>query len=237
MTGKSLDQIGTQWRLGAAILKNSGFKVFLHRGLHFAGAFFFTYEKFYVYRVKTDAVTTSYSVSEGVEFKIIRNLADYSALSGEGYDFASFVVKEDVHLKAGAACLCFFQQKVIRDVAWIAADSEAKENLIDVPCRVSFESGESYLGRFARNSKISKPYYPSITLYYKALEVLRGMGRTACVFVVLRDNLGPQIGLGKRGGILPYAEGSYLKILFWRWWRERPLRSQPEHLLRFQRAA
>lgn len=229
----TIDHVATECRLWFAILRTSGLKAFVRRGLRFAANFVFMYQKFYVYRIKTD-VSPIASMPEGIEFKLLEKTEDYTALVKAGYILDPFVVSGDYRLKHGARCLCFFQQKTLRDIGWFSTDQPSKDSLTDIPCRVAFDRGEAYLGKVERNKKFTRPVYAAVTMHRRALDMLRQMGFSEGLFIVLQNNLVHQFGLAKRADARPGAEARYLKILWWRWWWEKPLDAQPEHLARVQ---
>ena len=226
----------TQLRLGAAILRTTGTKVFVQRWLYFCGSHFFNYQTFYVYRVKLDKPLSFQLPSAAIECKLLEKTNDFASLVKEGYDFGPFVVRDDNRLEQGALSLCFFQNKIISHIAWIALDQRAKESLADFPFPVVFEHSEAYLGRLARNPKLKRPTFSAVVIFFKALELLQGMGKKGCNFIVRQNNIIPQLGLAKRADIRPCASASYLKILWWHWWWEKPLKNQPKAILRHRKS-
>jgi len=226
------DRIKNHLKLGLALLKNTGIKTFVRRELYLLRSFWFTYLTFYVYRVNLDN-HLEIEFPENIEFLLIDKTAEIEVLVRNGYDFGPFAVMDDHRLKQGALCLCFFRNKVISHVAWIAAAPKAQRSLTDIPCPVDFEDGEAYLGRLERNPKLKRPDFSALILHLKEIEVLRSMGKTGCCFIILKNNFIPQIGLAKRAGVLPCSSARYLKILVWRWWWEKPLDNISKTLSRY----
>jgi hypothetical protein len=228
---KNLNRTITNIRQGIAILRMRGAKVFVQRGFYFFSSRFFNYQTFYIYRVKLDKTISFQQPPDFIEYKLLNKACDLTDLIKEGYDFGSFVVINDNRLEQGAMCLCFFQNKIITHIIWIALNQMAKESLIDFPCRVDFEFGEAYLGRMARNPKLTRPTFSAIIIYFKALEVSREFGKKSCTFIVRQNNILPQIGLLKRADIRPCSSARYLRLLWWAWWWEKPLEKQSESII------
>jgi len=216
-------RVATQIRQGAVILSERGFKGFLQNGLYFLGSHLLDYQTFYVYRLKLGENNNRQCPPAFIEHKLVDKTSDYSDLVSKGYDFSTFVVKNDNRLLQGAMCLCYFQNKTISHIIWIALDQQAKESLIDLPCQVDFESGEAYLGRMARNPKLPRMTFSAIAIYFQALEVLFTSGKKSCTFIVRQNNLLPQIGLAKRADIRPRSSARYFRLLWRQWWWEKPI--------------
>jgi hypothetical protein len=230
-----IDRTHNHWKLGLAALKTSGIKTFLRREIYFIRTLFINHLKFYVYRTSLENIPTCQYPELDIICKVLVKPSDVAVLEQAGYDLGPFLVKNDYRLKQGALSICFFQNKTISHVAWIATNQQAKMSLTDIPCRVSIENGEAYLGRLIRNPRLKRPGFSAITIYIKSLEILRENGQKNCSFIILENNIIPQVSLAKRAQILPSASARYLKILWWRWWWEKPLESQPKTLVRYQR--
>ncbi len=218
-----VNRTATQFRQGVKILTVKGVKVFVQNGLYFCASHLLDYQTFYVYRVKLDKTVNFEAPPAFIEHKLVGKASDFSDLVGEGYDFSTFVVKNDNRLSQGAKCLCFFQNKTISHIIWIALNQQAQNSLIDLPCRVNFECGEAYLGRIARNPKISRPTFSAITIFFQALGVIFNLGGEGCTFIVRRNNILSQIGLAKRANIRPISSARYLRLFWWQWWWEKTI--------------
>lgn len=91
---------------------------------------------------------------------------------------------------------------------------------IKIPCKVDFSKGEVYLGWVETNPRYRRLGL-SMYVIIEKLELLKEMGKTTGKCIVERSNLASRNMTIKVGGKV-YGEGRYLKILWWKSWREKP---------------
>ncbi len=104
---------------------------------------------------------------------------------------------------------------------------QARDSITDIPYPVDFSNSEAYLGRTAKNPKYRQTDI-SVYVYFKVLQLLRQSGAITCRFVVSKSNRITQNALAKRVDAKPYGEGHYLKLLWWKFWKEEPINAAKE---------
>jgi hypothetical protein len=226
-------RIKHHFRLSLIILKKSGLRTFISRELYTLRSLIFNCLDFYIYTIDLDKNAKKAQIPADTECKLLDRHSDIAKLEKEGYDFGLFLAKDDFRLKQGAALLCFFRNKTITYIAWIATDQKAKDSLTNIPFPVSFEQG-AYLGRMQRSSGLKSKGDSAVFIFSQALRVLSRAGNKYCSFIVLTNNRIPQLILAKQLGILPSAAARYIRFFCWHHWQEKPLNKLPDALLKYK---
>ncbi|MGB2800333.1 MAG: hypothetical protein WBC82_10900 [Dehalococcoidia bacterium] len=95
---------------------------------------------------------------------------------------------------------------------------------------MDFATNEAYSG-----SLWTRPEYRgrgfTAYCYFKALEFMRVRGKVVSRASIDVNNVVSQRATGKIGTNI-YAEGRYLRILWWKSWRERPLSAEEQEAMR-----
>lgn len=142
----------------------------------------------------------------------------------DGFDLGWLPLKADEWLKNGVVAFCAFVGRELVHMSWVAMNEQAKDSLDDFPFPVDFSNKEAYLGWTVKNPKyrrvgLSVPLY----VYFEIMWSLREQGITACHFVVGKSKTVSRNTLAKRVPIRPYREGCYLRLFWWKFWKEKPL--------------
>ena len=98
---------------------------------------------------------------------------------------------------------------------------EAKDVLRELPYKVDFSKNEATHGDLWTNPKY-RGMRLSTYVGFKARQFLWDNGKVALRGPVARGNIAAQRGYAKAAPKM-YAEARYLKILWWKWWKEKPL--------------
>ena len=110
----------------------------------------------------------------------------------------------------------------LANIGWITLNNPAKDSLIDLPLQVDFSNREACTGGAA-----TTPKYRNMGLmrynYFKRLEFLKENGWLRDRAAVSKSNIAAQAGVARIGGVNIYAEARFLKLLWWKYWREKPL--------------
>jgi len=220
------------FRRWVCILRKDGLTPFIKQGFLFLIGCLFSYQTFYLYRItldnKLDEVESTPKI-HNFALKIISSNEQTDELMTSGFDFGSFVIRADRRLDRGAIAVCAFVKQKLIHIAWVAMTQAAKDSLTCIPYPLDF-SKEAYLGRTGKNPKYQRlGNFSASIIYLKALQFLRRSDKTACRFVVSKSNLVTQNALAKRVGARPYGEGHYLKLLWWKFWKEKPITQSSHH--------
>ena len=153
--------------------------------------------------------------------KIVSTNEEADELEAEGLEFRSLGFNARDALDKGAIALYVFVGKELANVSWIAMTEEAKLGLRELPYRVDFSCNEAcqvgmwtapkYRGmRFAR--------YASV----EARRLLWEKGKVRMISLIVKGNQAAHRSYAILGH-KTYAEARYLKILWWKFWKEKPL--------------
>jgi len=211
------------------ILRKDGLTPFIKQGFLFLIRCLFSYQTFYLYREildnKLDEVESTPKI-HNFALKIISANEQTDELMASGFDFGSFVISADRRLDRGAIAFCALVERKLTHICWVAMTEQAKDSITDIPYPVDFSNNEAYLGRTVKNLKYWRMGNFSVTIVYlKAMQFLWRSGKTVCRFVVSKNNLITQNVLAKRIGARPCGEGRYLKLLWWKFWKEKPIQA------------
>jgi len=124
-------------------------------------------------------------------------------------------------LDKGALMFCIFIGKELACIHWAATTREAMDSLIKVHYKVDLQNNEAYLG-WSETTPKYRHLGLSQYLISEKLKFFTAMGKTTGKWTVVKGNRAPQRLTIKIGGRI-YGEGRYLKILWWKSWKEKPV--------------
>ena len=154
-------------------------------------------------------------------WKVVSSNREADELEAEGYEFRSLVVNGRERLDSGVAALCVFVGKELANIAWVATSQEAKDCIREPPYRVDFANHETCWGGIWTHPR------------YRRLGLRRYARFKLDEFLLTKDSVRNR-GAIRKGNVAavnsraqhfppPYAEGRYLRILWWESWKETPL--------------
>ena len=208
------------------LYQSDGFIALLRRGFAFLLYCFLQYRTYHIYKDHLEDLpeldeTAFLPRVENVTLKLVSSNEEADGLEAEGLEFRSLVPHASEVLEHGATACCIFVGHELVHIGWAATTQQAKDSLGEPPFRVDFSRNQSCTGgvwtspRYRRTGLLSY----SLLVRYHALRA-RGGADNLCA--VARTNTAAQVGYG--GSVpAPYAEGRYLRILWWKSWRETPL--------------
>ena len=153
--------------------------------------------------------------------KIISTNQEADELEADGLEFRSQVGNARERLDSRAVAFCIFVGPELANIGWLAMNQQAKDILKEHPLKVEFSENEAYRGGSWTNLKYRGMGLHSYNLF-KRLEFLRDKAIASHRAVVHKENTASQSAQANVGAIA-YAEARYLRILWWKSWRERPL--------------
>ena len=135
-------------------------------------------------------------------------------------DFRSDIISARQGLDKGAIAFCVFVERELAHIGWVAMNEEAQYTFDPLPFKVDFSNREACTGGAWTNPKYRGRGLMSYT-FLKRIQFLRERGILILRCSVNKKNIAPQ-KLHARLGANMYAEASYLKVLRWQLWKERP---------------
>lgn len=206
------------------VFQTEGLKPLLGRGFDFVRGQFFQYKNYYLYehtleeRNEADFMPTI----QDFTFMIIctNQEADELAVT-TGFDFRRRFVNARHSLDKGAIAFCIMVKGEIAHIGWVALNEQAKKALGPLPYKVDFSNNEAYI-----SSVETIPEYRGKGLmaygYFKRQQFLREKGMIVSRYAVNVSNVARQRA-GARIDPSIYARARYIRILWWKYWKETPL--------------
>ncbi|MCK4723818.1 MAG: hypothetical protein KAT75_10955, partial [Dehalococcoidia bacterium] len=152
---------------------------------------------------------------------IISTNQEADELEAGGLEFRSHVPNGRERLDKGVVAFCAFAGLELAGISWVSVSQQAKDALPEPPYRVDFSKNEACVGDAWTN-----PKYRRMSLgVYRAFRTHRFMLEHGVVvkrIAFRRGSVWPEI-LAARIYRTRYAEGRYLRILWWKSWKEKPL--------------
>jgi hypothetical protein len=209
------------------IFQREGLSPLLRRGFAFLAEYFFWYEAYYLYQIdilkvlKQNSEADLISEIQDLTTKIVSTNEQADKLAGQGFEFRSQVINARKRLDKGAIALCIFAGREFAHIGWITLTQQAKDSLNELPLSIDFSNKEASTGGVMTN-----PKYRAMGLmkygYFKRLEFLKEKGKLIDRAAVAKSNVASQAAAAKLSDGI-YAEARFIKLLWWKFWREKPL--------------
>jgi hypothetical protein len=159
--------------------------------------------------------------------QIITSEKQVDELVAEGFDFSYYFsdVDQIKHNMGGKLLLeCGFAGKKIVHKQWIALDEKAKMGIDPIPFKIDFKTTACFGGTDTVRKYRGLGVHPyAVNFCYQYISKF-GLG---VKFSINKNNVISQRSLPKDGFNI-CAEGRYLKVLWWRRWKERGLTKKKE---------
>ena len=223
-----MSKLATFTRRARFIYRTSGLMHLFRQGLAFLRQQLFEYETYYLYERPTENIL-KFSESDFIpkvdnyNLKVIATREEADELEAQGFCLRAHVRNFDERLGKGAIAFCIFTGTELINIGWIALNEEAKRSLWQPPFRVDFNNAESITGGAWTDPKYRNTGLMSYSLF-KRLKFLNDLGIARDRAAVPKSNPSSVVGSSKFDSNV-YAEGRYLRILRFGFWRERPLPS------------
>ena len=211
------------------IARNEGLLSVAGHGLFYMSRCLFAYVRCYLYELmladldETDFVPRL----ENLTCITVRSNEEADGVAATiGSDFRRQFINARRCLDRGAIAYCIFHGGEIAYIGWVGTSEEAQKSMGQPPYRVDFAGGEAFTGGVwtdARHRRMGLAAFG----YFRRLELLRSEGRLLARAAVATENVATQ-GMLAKFGARRYAEGRYLRLLWWRYWREVSLASAVE---------
>jgi len=158
---------------------------------------------------------------EHLSYRTISTDREADLLEADGFEFRSHCADSRERLEKGAVALCIFISLELANVVWVATTQQAKDSLKQPPFKVDFSKNEVCVGNGWSNPKYRRM---GLRVYghLKGSHFLLDKGIAVSRYAIAKGNFAARMSTEKVD-LHPYAEGRYLRILWWKSWRERPL--------------
>jgi hypothetical protein len=124
------------------------------------------------------------------------------------------------HLDNGAIAFCFLREWELIVIGWAAITDEAKKSLTKIPLHTYFPGDSAFLGGGWTNPRHRDRGYWSYG-YFSVLNYLHAAGVNTAYLTVNTHNYIMRRAISKFAS--PYAKGYYLKILWFRYWKQKEI--------------
>lgn len=216
------------------VFQTEGLPTLLTRGFAFLIGNFFQYGNYYLYEIDILEVLEQNKKPDdflpeipNLTLKIVSTNEQADELNKEGFEFRSQFINARKRLDRGAIAFCIFMGRELANIGWITLTQQAKDSLHELPFKVDFSNNEACTG-----GALTKPKYRNMGLmrynYFKRLEFLKENGRLKDRAAVDKDNVASQVGVAKISDNI-YAEARFLKIMWCKFWKEKPLTTASVH--------
>ncbi|UCB42335.1 MAG: hypothetical protein JSV77_07675 [Dehalococcoidales bacterium] len=205
------------------VLREEGLVTTLRRVVSFFSRRFIRYDKLYLYKhsLEERAETDFLPRIDNFSMEIVSSNSQAAELAARGIDIRQLSPEFEKSLKKGAVAFCILVDNELAHIGWVAMTAEAKKTIDDTPYHVDFSNGEACTG-----STRTLPKYGRQGLmvygYFKRIQYLKEMGRTASRNAVAIDNIASQRAHARFNPQI-YAKARLLKVLGLQFWKETSL--------------
>jgi len=228
-----MNRISWLLRRAKVILQNEGVVLLARQGFPFLLSFFFRYERYYLYVTDIQEVLKERNEVEpltGIQdftLKIVSTNEEADELEAEGLEFRAQSVNARKRLDKGAIAFCIFVDGELASLGWVATTQEAKDSVDRLPYKVDFSNRESCTGASMTNPKYRGMGLMGYNLW-KRFEFLGQRGKVRDRAAVAKSNIASQRATMRVRTKID-TEARYLKILWWKSWKEKPLEQPSVH--------
>lgn len=213
------------FRTAKQIYRSEGFLPLLRRGFAFLLNRVFEYRTYYLKayileNVKHMNESAFIPKTDNVTIEIVASNEEADELEAEGLEFRSHITNARERLDSGAIAFCIFIGQKLTNIGWVAMTQQAKDSLNGPPLKVDFSNNEGYLGGTWTNPKYRRLGLHTYVIF-KRLEFMLDKGLVTIRSAIAKANTASLTRI-RRLGVDPYGEGRYLRILWWKSWKEKP---------------
>ena len=208
------------------VLQNEGLISLLRQAFAIVVGWFFKYRTYYLYEQVLGDIRKLNEANyipkiDNYTFKVISTNQEADDLEAVGLEFRSHVPNARKRLDKGAIAFCIFVGQELAHIGWVALTQQAKDTLPEPPYKLDFLSKEACGSDTWTNRKYRRRGLRLCSVF-KRYEFMLNNGIMISRSAIAKKNIASQKGREKFSPRI-YAEGRYLKILWWKSWRERPL--------------
>lgn len=204
------------------ILKTEGIASLVRNGFKFLVSNFFVYDTLYLYATSLEHFRTLDETDfrpkiDNFTLKIVSTNQEADRLEAEGIEFHSSTHNSRQRLDKGAIAFCIFVGRELANIGWIAMTEQATSTHM----KVDFSNNEAHAEWAWTNPKYRRMGFEQYASF-KRRQFVFSKGKTVFRSDIDKSNVAPQGSVGKFDS--KYGEGRYLKILWWKSWKETYLK-------------
>ena len=230
-----MDRLTTLSRKAKHIYQTEGFLTLLQRGFRFLVYCVFEYRSYWLYDEPTPNGTSLKEVDfmprvDDFTFKLVTSNQEADEMEAQGFEFRSQVPNAAEKLDRWAVAFCIFVGNELAHIVWFAMNQEAKDAFNELPYKLDFSKGE-----VCSAAAWTHPKYRRMGLnrysHFKRSQYKADKGIATSKSAIAKANIAMQ---SSYSGPVPnkYAEGRYLRILWWNSWKERQLSAEEQEATR-----
>jgi len=221
-----MNRIDWLLRRARQILRTEGLIPLVRQGFPFVAGPFFRYQTYYLYEhtprnIRILNETDFMPKIDNFNLKIVSTNEEADGLEAEGLEFRSQTVNARESLDKGAVAFCIFVGPELAHTGWVAMTEEAKKYVDPSPYRVDFGNDQACTGSAWTVEKYRGKGLMAYG-YCKRLQYLLEKGVRTSRNAINTSNIASQKVHAKFNPEI-YARARYLKILWWKSWKEKPL--------------
>ncbi len=218
------------------VIQDEGLIAFVRKAFAFVVRNVFRYETYYLRERSTASIAGLNEADfmpkiSDFAIKIISSNQEVDELTAEGFDFRPWYRGYRKRLDAGAIALCVFVGSELANIGWVAMNQEAKDSLNEPPYKVDFSNGEACTGAVWTRPKYRRLGFHTYTRI-KRYQFLMENGIAINRLSISKQNTASKLSVAQFALRPKIREGRYLKILWWKWWKETPLTAPSTQSLR-----
>ena len=220
-----MDRLRVLFRRANQILQAEGLIFLFRRALEFFGVFqygtYYLYENYPSQVLKGKTEADFMPKIQDFTFTIVSTNQQADELVAEGLEFRSKVTKTREKLDKGAVAFCIFVEQEFAYIHWVAMTEEAKKMVAPLPYKVDFAKNEVCGGGVWTTPKYRRMRL-STHARFKIYQFLKERSIVTYRYSIAAGNIASQ---RSAGWFIPkmYAEARYLRVLWWKSWKEKPL--------------
>ena len=204
------------------ILKTEGLASLLRRGFRFLVGSFFCYRTFYLYETTPKNLLTVNGTDlkpkiDNFTLKIVSTNQEADRLEAEGFEFSLRRYDSKQRLNKGGIAFCFFVGRELAHIGWINMTKQTMNSRL----KVDFSNNEVCGGRASTNPKYRRMGFGQYSSL-KRRQFAFSKGKTVYRSYINKWNIASQGSTDKFAS--KYGEGRYLKIMWWKFWKEKHFR-------------
>jgi len=221
-----MDRLTTLSGRAKQIYQTEGFLTLFRRGFAFLAYCLFERQTYYIYADHTEELLSLREVDfkpsiDGLILKIVSSNQEADELEAEGLQFRSHVRNARQRLDKGAVAFCIFIGSELAHIGWAALSEEAQRSIGEPPFKVDFSNNEGCTGDIWTNPEYRQMGLTSYS-YMRRLWFMLNNGIVINRSVTNKRNVLSQRYATKVDNTV-CGEGRYLRILWWKSWKEKPL--------------
>ncbi len=231
-----MSRVADLYKEASRVRRTEGFARLLRRGLAFALNTLYEYRAYYLseYSLENirglDEAEFAPRVSD-LSFRVVMGNREADELEAAGYHFRPYATHFDPGkaLDSGAVAFCLFAGRELAAMGWGAMTQQAFASLNERPIKIDFSKGDAFTGAIWTNPKYRRMGLRTYRTF-KLRQFLLEQGAVMTRGAIAKENVAAWTGLAKIHSTI-YGEARYLRVLWWKWWRERPLSRQGQEAI------